>query len=573
MDAQYMPYALVPAVTVVTIGVLIWYVWKRRAAPGGLYFLLLAAAGAEWALCNTAEALVTGMGAKIFFAKLTYFGIVSIGPLWLLFTVDYSQFNKWLNNRRIALLWLVPAAILVLVATNEWHGLIWPAITTVSDLPGAPLVYAHGPGVWANMIYTYLLLTAGMVLLIRALIPSYRIYRSRVILLLIGASIPWLVNVLYLADQVPLPGLDLTLLAFTITGMLYAWTLFRHQLFDLVPVARETLISSMTDGVIVLDTRDTVVEINPAAQRLIGTGTAGQHLETLLAGRTEMLRYCQGGREVSAKIPLTGQDGCCWLDLRISPLHDSHGQLTGRLVVLRDISENVAYEDKLKASNEMLQKEVAERKRAEELMAVSLREKEVLLKEIHHRVKNNLQIVSSILSLQSGSAGGDTQAAALRDSQDRIKSMALIHEKLYQSTDISHIDFAEYVRSLTRHLARSYISAPGIRMSVDIERVFLDIDTAIPCGLIINELVSNSLKYAFRDGRAGEVRVSLSQHGRAYTLVVSDDGVGLPPGLDFHNTASLGLQLVNTLVGQLEGTIELNAEKGTNYKITFAEIE
>ena len=299
MDARYFPYALLPAVTVVTTGVLIWYLWKRRAAPGGLYFLLLAAAGAEWALCNTAEALVTGTGAKIFFSKLTYFGIVSIAPLWLLFTIEYSQLDKWLSNRRIALLWLVPAAILALVATNEWHGLIWPAVTSVSDVPGAPLVFAHGPGVWANMIYSYVLLTAGMVLLIRALIPSYRIYRARIILLLIGAAIPWLVNVLYLTDQIPLPGLDLTLPAFTITGLLYAWTLFRHQLLDLVPVARETLISSMTDGVLVLDTRDTIVEINPAAQRLIGTGKAGQRVETLLASRPS----CSGIARTAGNYP------------------------------------------------------------------------------------------------------------------------------------------------------------------------------------------------------------------------------------------------------------------------------
>ena len=220
----------------------------------------------------------------------------------------------------------------------------------------------------------------------------------------------------------------------------------------------------------------------------------------------------------------------------------------------------------------MLQNEVAERKRAEDRMAVSLREKDVLLKEIHHRVKNNLQIVSSILSLQSGNADGDSQAAVLRDSQNRIRSMALIHEKLYQSTDISHIDFAGYVRSLTGHLARSYLFGHGISMRVDIDGVFLDIDTAIPCGLIINELVSNSLKYAFPDRRSGTICVSLSRSDDVYILVVSDDGAGMPSGLDFRNTASLGLQLVNTLVDQLEGTIELDSAGGTRFKITFAKI-
>ncbi|HUL62358.1 MAG TPA: histidine kinase dimerization/phosphoacceptor domain -containing protein, partial [Methanocella sp.] len=217
-----------------------------------------------------------------------------------------------------------------------------------------------------------------------------------------------------------------------------------------------------------------------------------------------------------------------------------------------------------------LQAEIAERKRAEQQMTVSLEEKEVLLKEIHHRVKNNLQIISSLLSLQSGSYSGDP-TRMFRESQDRIRSMALIHEKLYQSRDIARIDFAEYVGSLTAYLARSYVTRPGIAVDVDIAGVALGIDTAIPCGLIINELVSNALKYAFPDGRGGKVRVGLARAGGRLALSVADDGAGLPPGLDFRNAPTLGLQLVNTLVDQLEGSVELDATGGTKFKITFAE--
>jgi PAS domain S-box-containing protein len=215
-----------------------------------------------------------------------------------------------------------------------------------------------------------------------------------------------------------------------------------------------------------------------------------------------------------------------------------------------------------------LQAEVAERNRVEQQMMSSLQEKEVLLKEIHHRVKNNLQIISSLLSLQTETVGRE-YAALFRESQDRIRSMALIHEKLYQSKSLSHIDYREYVRSLAAYLARSYVTGPGIGLAVDIDGIALDIDKAIPCGLIINELVSNSLKYAFPEGRQGDVRIALSRDGDGYTLVVADSGVGLPPGLDFRNTPSLGLQLVNTLVGQLEGTIELLPGAGTTFRITF----
>ncbi len=252
-------------------------------------------------------------------------------------------------------------------------------------------------------------------------------------------------------------------------------------------------------------------------------------------------------------------------------LEDRVQQRTAELEEANDnLESNVQQRTaELASAVKALQAEVAERKRVEQQMMSSLQEKEVLLKEIHHRVKNNLQIISSLLSLQSENISGRDPAKTFRESQDRIRSMALIHEKLYQARDISHVDFAEYVRSLTAYLLRSYVTGPGIRLIVDIEGIALDIDKAIPCGLIINELVSNSLKYAFPEGSQGEVRIALSRDGNGYTLLVADSGAGLPPGLDFRNTPSLGLQLVNTLVGQLEGTIELLPGAGTSFRVTF----
>ncbi|OPY26265.1 MAG: Histidine kinase-, DNA gyrase B-, and HSP90-like ATPase [Methanocella sp. PtaU1.Bin125] len=147
--------------------------------------------------------------------------------------------------------------------------------------------------------------------------------------------------------------------------------------------------------------------------------------------------------------------------------------------------------------------------------------------------------------------------------------MALIHEKLYMSRDFAHIGFKDYIDSLIGSLSRSYVTAREIRITQDIEDVLLDIDAAIPCGLIINELITNSLKYAFKDGAGRELRVSLKVDNGLYTLVVGDDGAGLPPGMDFRNAATLGLQLVVTLVGQLNGEIELLEGKGTTFRITF----
>jgi PAS domain S-box-containing protein len=214
---------------------------------------------------------------------------------------------------------------------------------------------------------------------------------------------------------------------------------------------------------------------------------------------------------------------------------------------------------------------ISKLKAAEAKIKTSLKEKEVLLKEIHHRVKNNMQVVSSLLNLQSRYVKDEETRQLFKESQDRVRSMALIHEKLYQSEDLSRIDFAEYVRNLVDYLFRSYgANAARVTLKTDIDGILLGIHKAIPCGLIINELVSNSLKHAFPGNRHGEIRLDLHQNDDRFELVISDDGVGFPKGLDFQKTESLGLQLVNTLALQLEGTIELDSNGGgTSFRIMF----
>ncbi len=216
-------------------------------------------------------------------------------------------------------------------------------------------------------------------------------------------------------------------------------------------------------------------------------------------------------------------------------------------------------------------RDITERKKTDEIIKASLNEKEILLKEIHHRVKNNLQVISSLLNIQSGYVQDKAAQELFKESQNRVKSMALIHEKLYQSSDFARVDFASYIRSLTSYLFQSYaVAAKGLTLLTDIDDVHLGIDTSIPCGLMVNELVSNALKHAFPNGHGGEVRVSLKeQEGQRITLSVGDNGVGFPEDLDFRNVPSLGLQLISTLVGQLQGTIELKRDKGTEFQINF----
>ncbi|MBW3598783.1 MAG: PAS domain S-box protein [Planctomycetes bacterium] len=224
----------------------------------------------------------------------------------------------------------------------------------------------------------------------------------------------------------------------------------------------------------------------------------------------------------------------------------------------------------LAQANTALQAEVVERSRAEEQVRSSLREKEVLLKEIHHRVKNNLQLISSMLRLQSAGIEDPRSVNAFEESQNRVKAMARIHERLYLAPDLSRIDFAQYTRDIVSGLVRSF--RRGAEVQIDVAEAAMTLDTAIPCGLIINELVSNSLKHAFPTDEPGWIHIRLAPQAESagwVQLTVSDNGVGLPADLDFRRTESLGLQLVVTLAEQIGGAIDLDNTAGATFKIRF----
>ena len=228
-------------------------------------------------------------------------------------------------------------------------------------------------------------------------------------------------------------------------------------------------------------------------------------------------------------------------------------------------------EDRVQIRTKELQEEVVEHERSREQIAASLKEKEILLKEVHHRVKNNLQIITSLLNLQAGEITDRPTRVMFHDSMNRVKSMALIHERLYQSENLAEVEFADYVDSLTRFLMSSLSGNHGrITITSDVEEIILPVDTVVPCGLIINELVTNSLKHAFPNNRSGEITISCKRsEGGHITLTVCDNGIGIPDDIDYQNLKSLGMRLVYSLTDQLNGTLQCDNEQGTRFTIEF----
>jgi two-component sensor histidine kinase len=216
--------------------------------------------------------------------------------------------------------------------------------------------------------------------------------------------------------------------------------------------------------------------------------------------------------------------------------------------------------------------DITEQKIAEDALAKSLDEKEMLLKEIHHRVKNNLMIISSLLNLQSRYIEDKDARDVFKESQNRAKSMAMIHERLYHSTDLKNIDFGDYIMSLTTDLYHTMVlDSDRIKLDIDVEDVKIDINNMVPLGLIVNELITNSMKYAFPNHKSGYIKIQLYREHEKITLVVSDNGIGLPEDVDYRKTNSLGLQLVKSLTDQIDGEIRLDKSQGTTFTIIFEE--
>ncbi len=324
-----------------------------------------------------------------------------------------------------------------------------------------------------------------------------------------------------------------------------------------------TLFESDPNYTILIDTNHLIVDVNAATTDITGLSKEkliGKHLNdlTIILEKDRLLHVDKiidslDGNEVKPfEARLMDKNGNLrWVNVRLTSI-GKENIISNILIIASDITELKQYENEIKDS---------------------LHEKEILLQEIHHRVKNNMQIISSLLSIQTRYVNDNEAINVLKESQNRVKSLAMIHEKLYKSKNFNKIHLMDYIESLVWDLFYSYAIEKGrIEPILDIDDIKLNIETSVPCGLIITELVSNSLKYAFPGDSQGALKVLLRTIDDHYELIISDNGIGIPENIDFYNTDSLGLQLVNSLTDQIDGEIEFDRSNGTKFKITFKEL-
>jgi PAS domain-containing protein len=326
MHWQFTPYVLPVIASSIVSATVAVFLWRRRPAPGATSFCLLMLAVAQWSLAYALELVSTDFSTILFWDNITWLGSAFAPTLWLIFALQYTGRTKWLTHRNIAILMVEPLITLLLVATNQFHGLVEDNIKLDTSGLVVGLEMTYGVWYWINIAYSYLLLFAGAILicmLIQSLMRSSRLYLGQASAPLIAVLAPWIGNALTISGLSPFPDLDLTPFAFTISGLAVAWSLFRFRLLDIVPVAREAVIESMRDAVIVLDEQSRIVDLNPAAQRLLArtaSKAVGRPFIQAFASWPELVECCRNVTDAYAEIVQGEGKTPRYFNLSITPI-------------------------------------------------------------------------------------------------------------------------------------------------------------------------------------------------------------------------------------------------------------
>jgi diguanylate cyclase (GGDEF)-like protein len=367
--------------------------WRREKK--GFYFILLMVAVAIFAFTNAAEHAASSISAKITWSKLSYLGIISIAPLWFLFTESYSQRFQHMTRRGAAALWALPVITLILVWTNGSHKLIWPTVFAIKTGSSYRLVYDYGIAFWAHTFYAYILLIAGAYFLIQVAGRTLHPFRWQVIAILAASIMPWVANLLYLFDMNPWPGLDLTPIGFLLSGLIISWALGRFQILDLVPIARDVLFERIGDGVIVLDRHNRIIDINTTAQDWLGIRKKvfGKHISTIFLSDEVMTKF-EDVIETQTRLEIGEGDSRSVFDLTISPLYNSRGLVKGRIISLHDITR-----EWLMLQSERLRSQQMEQLNAITRISLSMPNLDQMLEELTDRLSDLFSANGTYLTL------------------------------------------------------------------------------------------------------------------------------------------------------------------------------
>ena len=581
MQFQYTPYSL-PVIVASLIAIWIaYYGWQRRAAQNALLLSYISLALTEWLVFYTLQISGANLQTKVFFGELKYIGVATTPLIWLFFAIQFAnQENQNLTRRWIAALAIVPVLTSILSVTTRWHGLFWSNPQWVQAGNFSDFSVTYGPWYWLHVGYSYLLILAGTILVFRSLRQRKGLHRNQALALILSVLAPWLGNILYFSGFNPIPYLDLTPFAFTITVSLLSWAILGFGLVKLAPIARDLTVEEMKDGMIVVDARGQLVDINPSAARMIGTSASqsiGRPLAGTLAAWPELVeRY----RNVTDTLDEISVGAGRWFELQISPLHNKSNEFLGRVIVLRDITARKEIENALSLALEQTRE--------------ASRLKSHLLARVSHELRTPLGGILGFAELLQMNSFGELNTKQAEFVEEIVESSHYLGGIIDELLDQSQLDAETLILQNTRLSVEPLFQRLKARFSGLAEAKGLGFEFQVapdfPKALYSDErrleqIFTNLLDNAVKFTEQGRVDLSIdlvdSTH---WVFAVSDTGRGIAAeareyifdafrqvddAITSRNRGTgLGLSITKQLVELMHGRIRLDSEPGQGSTFT-----
>ncbi|BFN36159.1 histidine kinase N-terminal 7TM domain-containing protein [Fidelibacter multiformis] len=524
---------------------------RNRDIQGGFFFSLLMIASSVYTFGYYFEVHSSDVDTAFMYLSIEYIGLAFLGTLWVLFIMEYT--GRFMKYRRYIATFMVLFSLITLfvVNSNPAHELYYQNLGLVKLEHLSLVTFDRGPWYWIFVSYTNICFLIGTILLLYTWYTSNEAVRKRFFLLFIGSLFPWISLII---NQVSHNNLKIDFGPFGIlaAALIFIYNIYAYKLFELLPAAKKTVFESMQDGVVILNRENLVTECNQAAERLLGKHLTqkGADAASLFNQETlqKILNSHQNDEDITIPYKQNGSE--IVLSIRASQISDHMGENNGTLLILRDVTTQIADEEEIR-----------------NLLA----EKEILLREVHHRIKNNMNTIAGFLTLQARNMADQGAIIALQEAKNKISGMMMIYDKLMHTNDFTNISSADYLNQLIDYITSSYDNESKIHIKRQIDDEILDSKIMFQLGIILNELLTNSYKYAFPNRNDGLIDICFRVESHTLTLIYRDNGNVLPEEVMEKTKPGLGLSLISLLVRQLKGTLEINRREGTEFKIVIRE--
>jgi two-component sensor histidine kinase len=548
-------YLILSGLSVIGLGVFFALYVLRWETKRNLFTLAVMVEAMLWVFSSIMELISVGLPSKEFWYLAQFVALICAVPSWLAVAAHFTRLPKRQARPLVATAFACALGFLAFFLTNHWHRLAFRSLTV--DPQGLSIIKVAGPGYYVYLIYLFTGIITGGVIIARQALESAKPDRRRARTLVAALALPLAAGIVDIAYPEFLGGLDCAPMAAIVTCVVLFVGSVRYRLIDPVPIARADFVAKLVDPVLVLALSGELLYYNESAGLLPGGPAA--LAERLAKRAAELLDGGQardGGAE--SEIELEGR-----IFSAVSrPIADGHGQEVGILLSLRDVTaasqEAVRLEALVEERTDGLKREIERTRESESALKRSLKEKELLVREVNHRVKNNLQVISSLMRLQFMRATQPEVRGALDAALGRIKSISMVHERMYRGGDSGRVNAADYLRDLVGAMASLRSGAQAdVDVSIEADDVELDMDTAVNVGLIVNEAVTNAYKHVFQPGLGSRLKVGLSVSGKGKVLLsIEDDGPGIPESAAAGGADSLGFKIMDAISRQMEGSLE-----------------